>query len=85
MANQYVIQEKKKIDPWMVVILVFLGWLGIDKIYYKFRNHVNASWWKFWLVKFGYNLIFVGILWNIFDIIQYCRHKYEYDFRDYFK
>ncbi len=85
MANQYVIQEKKKTDPWMIVILIFLGWLGIDKIYFKFRYHLNYSWWKFWLIKFGYNLIFVGIIWNIFDIIQYCRHKYEYDFREYFR
>ncbi|MFA6624543.1 MAG: hypothetical protein WCS80_02115 [Bacilli bacterium] len=71
-----------KRDPWLIVILVFLGWFGIDKFYVA---KTFKKTWKFALVKFAYSLVLVGILWNIFDIIQAIRNKYQFDFREYFR
>jgi TM2 domain-containing membrane protein YozV len=82
MANEEYVVEKKKVDSWLIVILVFLGWLGIDKFYYA-KSFKNA--WKFALVKLLFNCIFVGVLWNLFDIVRACLGTYEFDFRDYFK
>lgn len=83
MANEeyYVPQKEKKKDAGLILILIFLGWFGIDKIYYKksFRES-----WKFFLVKFLYNIIGVGEIWNIFDIVRALMGTYEFDFRDYF-
>jgi len=83
MANEeYVVEQKsRKVDPWLIVILVFLGWLGIDKIYAA-KNFRKA--WKFWLVKLAYCLIGIGLIWNIFDIVRAIMGSYELDFRDYF-
>lgn len=83
MANAIYDVETKKVkrDPWLIVILIFLGWLGIDKIYYP-RSFVKG--WKFWLVKLAYNLILIGIIWNIFDIVRAIMGTYELDARDYF-
>lgn len=78
----YVDTEKAKISPLFLVVLIFLGWLGIDKFVYT-KSFKKG--WKFAIVKLAYNIILLGVLWNIFDIIQYCRGKYELDFRDYFK
>lgn len=78
--NEYVVEEKK-VDVGLLLILIFLGWFGIDKFYYK-KSFKQA--WKFFLVKFLYCLIGLGLIWNIFDIVQACRKKYEFDFRDYF-
>lgn len=78
----YVETQKTKVEPVFALILIFLGWLGIDKFVYvkSFRKG-----WKYALVKLAYTIILLGVLWNIFDIIQYFRGKYEFDFRDYFK
>lgn len=82
MAKTYYSNEKEEFSPLFLLCLIFLGWLGIDKFVYIKSFKLG---WKFALVKLLYNLIFVGVLWNIFDIIQYCRHKYQFDFREYFR
>lgn len=79
--EEYGIAEKK-VDPWLVIILIFLGWLGIDKFYYA-KSFKKA--WKFALVKLAYTVVAIGIFWNIYDIIKACMDKYEFDFRDYFR
>ncbi len=80
-SNVYEV-ETKKIDWKLILFLVFLGWLGIDK-FYTAKSFKKG--WKFALVKFLYNIIALGELWNIFDIIQALRCKYELDFREYFR
>jgi hypothetical protein len=80
-ANIYEVEEKK-VDWKLILILIFLGWFGIDKIYAA--KSFKKSW-KFVLVKLLYNIIALGELWNIFDIIQAIRGKYELDFREYFR
>ena len=50
MNEEYGIKEEK-LDAWLIVILIFLGWLGIDKFYYA-KSFKKA--WKFALVKFLY-------------------------------
>ncbi len=64
-----------------LLFLIFLGWFGIDKFVYK--KSFKAAW-KFALVKLLYLCVGLGIIWNILDIVQYCRHRYQFDFRDYF-
>ena len=78
----YVDTEKKPLSPVLLLVLIFLGWLGIDN--FLAPGSFKKSW-KFMVVKLAYNIILLGVLWNIFDIIQYCRGKYELDFRDYFR
>ncbi len=81
--EEYVVDTGSgSIQAGFLLVLIFLGWFGIDKIFYarSFRQS-----WKFFFVKFAYLLIGLGIFWNIFDIVQYCRHRYQFDFRDYFK
>ena len=80
MNEEYGIKEEK-LDAWLIVILIFLGWLGIDKFYYA-KSLKKA--WKFALVKFLYTCIGIGVLWNICDIIKACKKKYELDAREYF-
>lgn len=77
----YVDTGKKKADPVLLIILIFLGWFGIDKFYVA-KSFKKG--WKFMLVKFLYNVILIGVLWNIFDIVKAIQGKYELDFRDYF-
>ncbi|MFA6829884.1 MAG: hypothetical protein WCR67_04205 [Bacilli bacterium] len=83
MANEeYVVEDKKKpVDGILVLILVFLGWLGIDKFYYA-KSFKKA--WKYALIKLLYNIILIGAIWNIFDIVRALMGTYEFDFRDYF-
>lgn len=73
---------QKDLDSTLLIILIFLGWLGIDKfcVAKSFKGG-----WKFALVKLLYLCIGLGILWNIFDIIQCIRKKYQLDFREYFR
>ena len=80
-ANVYEVKEEK-LDGLLLVFLIFLGWLGIDK-FYSAKSFKGG--WKFALVKLLYMLIGLGILWNIFDIIQCIRGKYQLDFREYFR
>lgn len=74
--------EKKDLDSTLLIILIFLGWLGIDK-FFAVKSFKGG--WKFALVKFLYLFIGLGILWNIFDIVQCIRKKYQLDFREYFR
>lgn len=80
MNEEYAIKEKK-VDSWLIVILFFFGWLGIDKFYYA-KSFKEA--WKFALVKLLYTCIVIGIFWNLFDIIKAFQNKYELDAREYF-
>ncbi len=80
--EEYFVETKKKeVDPILLVIIFFLGWLGIDK-FYAAKSFKNG--WKFALVKFLYNIILIGVLWNIFDFVKALMGKYELDFREYF-
>lgn len=48
------VKTSEKIDWALFFLTLFFGWFGLEKFY------VKPSWketWKFWLVKFGYNLI----------------------------
>lgn len=78
---EYGIQEEKR-DNLLILLLILIGWLGLDKFYAA--KGFKAGW-KFALVKFLYCLIGIGLLWNIFDIIQAFRKKYQLDFREYFR
>lgn len=83
MSNNTVYEvPEEKVDGILLLFLIFLGWFGGDKFYVakSFKKD-----WKFALVKFAYNLIGLGIIWNIFDIIQALRKKYQFDFREYFR
>lgn len=80
MSEEYLVEEKK-IDIWLIFTLFLGGWFGIDKFYYT-KNFVDA--WKFALVKLLYNLILLGVFWNIFDIVMAFKGKYQLDCREYF-
>ena len=56
-------------DIKLLFILIFLGWFGIDKLYKKD--------WKMCLIKLGFTLILIGILWNIYDIVMCGLKKYQ--------
>ena len=60
-------------DTGLFLITLFLGWFGIDKFYKGGKS-----------AKLLCTFIFIGIIWNIFDLIQIARGKYELDFREYF-
>lgn len=77
MAN--IIDAEEKFDWKLFVLTLFLGWFGIDKFYVG-----GGKAWKYFLVKLGANIIFLGIIWNIFDLIMICRKKYQLDAREYF-
>ncbi|MCH3966773.1 MAG: hypothetical protein LKE52_04045 [Bacilli bacterium] len=82
MSNEEYSVPEKKVDPWLLVIIFFLGWLGIDKIYYV-KSFKKGG--KFFFVKLAFIFIGLGVIWNIIDFIKACMGKYEEDFRDYFK
>lgn len=52
----------KKFDPILFLITLFLGWFGIDKLYYG--KDV-----KLCLIKLLLNFLIIGEIWNIYDII----------------
>lgn len=56
-------------DIKLFFILLFLGWFGIDKLYKKD--------WKMCLVKIGFMLLAIGIIWNIYDIVMCCMKRYQ--------
>ena len=70
---------EEKMNWKLALILVFLGCFGIAKFY------VNGfkKGWKVALVKFLANIIFIGEIWNIVDIIMFILKRYEFDPRDY--
>lgn len=79
--EEYYVQEKKR-DPILILLLFLIGWFGLEKFYYA-KSFKKT--WKFVLVKFLYSLILIGLIWNIFDIVQAFRKKYQLDFREYFR
>lgn len=82
----YVVEEKKR-DNILILLLFLVGWLGCDKWYAAKDTEKGAfkGGWKFFLVKFAYCLIGIGLIWNIFDIVKAFQKKYELDFREYFR
>lgn len=79
--NEYYVEEKKK--DWRLILVLFtIGWLGLDK-FYAVKSFKKG--WKFALVKFLYCCVAIGLIWNIFDIVQAFRKKYQFDFREYFR
>ncbi|MFA6860729.1 MAG: hypothetical protein WCR30_05040 [Clostridia bacterium] len=57
-------------DIWLVLIIFFFGWLGIDKLY-------KGGGWKLALVKFLLNLVIVGEIWNIYDFVCAIMGRYK--------
>ncbi len=70
-----------KIDWGLFAIALFLGFFGLDKFYYA-KNFKPA--WKYALVKFMFNLIFLGIIWDIWDDVMIVLKQYQFDAREYF-
>ena len=60
---------KKSIDIVLLLITIFLGWFGIDKLY---KGDI-----KMCLIKLILNFLIIGELWNIYDIICICIGKYK--------
>lgn len=53
----------------LFLICLFLGWFGIDKLY---KGDV-----KLFVIKFLLNFLFIGEIWNIYDIICAALGKYK--------
>jgi TM2 domain-containing membrane protein YozV len=45
----------------LFLITLFLGWLGLDKLY------LGSV--KLFIIKFLLSFIIIGILWNLYDIV----------------
>lgn len=69
---------KQTFDKKLFFITLFLGWFGIDKLYIG-----KGKAWKFFLVKFAYLFVLVGIVWNIYDLVKITKNEYKLDARDY--
>lgn len=61
---------KNKLDIPLLLIIFFLGWLGIDKLY-------KGGSWKLAAVKFLLNFVIVGVIWNIYDFVTALLGKYK--------
>ena len=59
----------KKFNFGFFIIVLLLGWLGIDKLIKRI--------WRMCLIKFGSMFIVVGVIWNIYDIICVLINKYK--------
>lgn len=62
-------KNKNKYDVVLLLILIFLGWVGIDKLY---KGSV-----KLFVIKLLLSFIVIGLIWNIYDIICWCLGKYK--------
>jgi len=71
-------EDENKIDVKLLLIIIFLGWLGIDKFY-----ALKGAGWKLFVLKLLANCIGIGELWNILDLIMAILKKYKADPRDY--
>lgn len=60
---------KKKFDLVLFLIVLFLGWFGIDKLY---KGDT-----KLFIIKLLLNLIVVGMIWNIYDLVCVVLGKYK--------
>ena len=54
----------------LFLICLFLGWLGIDKLYMK-------GGWKIALVKFLLMFCLIGEIWNLYDMICALLGRYK--------
>ena len=54
----------------LFLICLFLGWLGIDKLYMKGS-------WKIALVKFLLCFLIIGEIWTIYDMICALIGRYK--------
>jgi len=71
--------EDEKLNTGLLLMTIFLGWFGVDKIYaLSFKKG-----WKLFVLKLLANCIGVGELWNILDIVMICLKKYEANPLDY--
>jgi hypothetical protein len=61
--------QTKKFDWIFFLVVLFLGWLGVDKF-------IKGSW-KLGLLKLVLSVVVVGIVWNIYDLICICRGNYR--------
>jgi len=61
---------KKAIDIPLLLIIFFLGWLGIDKLY-------KGGSWKLALVKCLLSFVVVGVIWNIYDFVTAALGNYK--------
>lgn len=61
---------KKALDIPLLLIIFFLGWLGIDKLY-------KGGTWKLALVKFLLSFVVVGLIWNIYDFVTAVLGNYK--------
>lgn len=59
----------KKFNFVLFLLVLFLGWLGIDKLYFK-----N---WRLCLVKLFTTLIVIGVIWNLYDLVCVMLGKYK--------
>lgn len=62
-------KKKSGLDVVLLLITIFLGWFGIDKLY--------KGDWKLCLVKFLLNFLIIGEIWNIYDIVCICIGRYK--------
>lgn len=53
----------------LFLICLFLGWLGIDKLY---KGDV-----KLFVIKLLLNFVLIGEIWNIYDIVCAALGKYK--------
>ena len=54
----------------LFLICLFLGWLGIDKLYMQ-------GGWKIALVKFLLMFTIIGEIWNIYDMVCALLGRYK--------
>lgn len=65
-------KTKTKNPVILFIICLFLGWFGIDKLY--FGGKVA---WKYALIKFLTMFIIIGFIWNIYDMVCVVMEKYR--------
>lgn len=59
----------KKFDWKLILIILFLGWFGIDKLYMKNK--------KFFLYKLLTLFVGIGVIWNLYDLVCALIGKYK--------
>ncbi len=61
--------KNAKFDWVLFLIVLFFGWLGVDKFY---KKDCKMGVWKLLL-----NLVVVGEVWNIYDLVCVILGKYK--------
>lgn len=62
-------KSSAKFDIVLFLLCLFLGWLGIDKLYKGSP--------KMFIIKLLLNFIIIGEIWNIYDIICSLIGRYK--------